>query len=162
MKQMLYVTLRLKNGATMKALVDSRFFVSAIAKEELDRFRQKATAKNFKIEDTVMFQIQVVKSHLEKLFATATLKFDSEDQITAQHVVVINTANGPITGLHLLRHNSVVNDTTHGVFYFHHLTMQVKSTAIDISSKHQTGLVQDSLTIPPMTIKMIHPLLISR
>ena len=64
---------------------------------------------------------------------------------------------GPIIGLHFMRHNSVVIDTTHGLIHFPHLTMQVKSALIEKSAKAQVVLIHDSITTPQMTTKLITP-----
>ena len=58
-------------------------------------------------------------------------------------------------GLHFMRHNSVVIDTTHGLIHFPHLTMQVKSALSQTSAKHEAVLVHDSITIPQLTTKTI-------
>ena len=52
-------------------------------------------------------------------------------------------------------HNSVIIDTTHGLIYFPHLTMQVKSAASDTSAKPQDVLFHDSITVPPMTTRTL-------
>ena len=62
---------------------------------------------------------------------------------------------GPIIGLHFMKHNSVVIDTTHGLINFPHLTMQVKSASSQASAKPQPVLILDSITIPQMTTKTI-------
>ena len=62
---------------------------------------------------------------------------------------------GPIIGLHFMRHNSVVIDTTHGLIHFPHLTMQVKSALSQTSVKPHAVLVHDNITIPQMTTKTI-------
>ena len=62
---------------------------------------------------------------------------------------------GPIIGLHLMRRNSVVIDTTHGLIHFPHLTMQVKSASSQASAKPQAVLIHNSITIPQMTTKTI-------
>ena len=62
---------------------------------------------------------------------------------------------GPILGLHFMRHNSVVNDTTHGLIHFPYLTMQAKSASSETSAKPQVALFHDSITIPQMTTKII-------
>ena len=54
-----------------------------------------------------------------------------------------------------MRHNSVVNDSTHGLIHFPHLTMQVKSASSQASAKLQPVFVHDSITIPQMTTKTI-------
>ena len=58
-------------------------------------------------------------------------------------------------GLHLMRHNSVVIDTTHGLIHFPHLTMQAKNAAIEANAKPQPVLIQDNTTVPPMATKTI-------
>ena len=62
---------------------------------------------------------------------------------------------GPFIGLHFMRHNSVVIDTTHGLIHFPHLTMQVKSALSQTNAKLQAVLVHDNITIPQMTTKTI-------
>ena len=54
-----------------------------------------------------------------------------------------------------MRHNSVVNDTTHGLIHFPHLTMQAKNAAIEASAKPKLVFIQDNTTVPPMTTKTI-------
>ena len=126
-KEMLYVPLDLKNGLTIDALVDSGAYVSAIAQKELDRIKQQSPSSILKIDDPPNFHTQVTNGQLEKPTATATLKFDIRDHIFAEHFVVMKNLTGPIIGLHFMRHNSVVIDTTHGLIHFPHLTMQVES-----------------------------------
>ena len=87
-KEMLYVPLDFENGSTIDALVDSGAYVSAIAQKELDRIQQQAPSNILKIDDPPNFQIQVANGQLEKLTATATLKFDIGDHIFAEHFVV--------------------------------------------------------------------------
>ena len=67
----------------------------------------------------------------------------------------MKSLTGHIKGLPFMRHNSVVNDTTHGLIHFPHLTMQVKSASIQTSTKPQAVLIHDSITIPQMTTKTI-------
>ena len=62
---------------------------------------------------------------------------------------------GPITGLHFRRYNSVVIDTTHGLIYFPHFTMQIKSASNGTGGRPQTVLIHDNLTVPPMTTTTI-------
>ena len=152
---MLYVLLVFENGLTMNALVDSRAYVSAIAHTELDRIKQQAPANIFKIDDPPNFQIQVANGQLEKPISTATLKFDNGDHIFAEHFVVMKNLTGPIIGLHFMRHNSVVIDTTHGLIHFPHLTMQAKNAFSGTSAKTQAVLIRDSITVPLMTTKTI-------
>ena len=123
-QQILCVPLDFKNGLKKDALVDSGAYVSAIAQNELDRITQQAPANIFKIDDPPNFQIQVANGQLEKPISTATLKFDIGDNTFAEHFVVMKNLTGPIIGLHFMRHNSVVIDTTHGLIHFPHLTIQ--------------------------------------
>ena len=60
----------------------------------------------------------------------------------------------PIIGLHSMRNNSVVIDTTHGLIHFPHLTMQVKTAASE-TTKPQPIITDETLTIPPTTTKII-------
>ena len=131
-KEILYVPLDFENGLTIDTHVDSGAYVSAIAQKELDRIQQQAPSNNLKIDDPPNFQIQVANGQLEKPTATATLKFDIGDHIFSEHFVVTKNLTGPIIGLHFMKHNSVVIDTTHGLIHFPHLTMHVKS-----ASSHQ-------------------------
>ena len=153
-KEMLYVSLDFENGLTLDALVDSGANVSAIAQNELDRINQQAPSNILKTDDPANFQIQVTNGQLENPTATATLNFDFGDHISAEHSVVMKNLTGPI-GLHFMRHNSVVIDTTHGLIHFPHLTMQVKSALSQTSVKAQAVLIHDSITITEMTTKTI-------
>ena len=154
-KVMLYVPLEFKNGLTIDALVDSGAYVSAIAQKELDRIKQQAPSSILKIDEPPNFQLQVANGQLEKPIATAIFKFDIGDHFFAEHFVVMKNLTGPIIGLHFMRHNSVVIDTTHGLFQFPYLTMQVKSTLSQKSTKSQDVLIHDSITIPQKTTKTI-------
>ena len=154
-KDMLYVPLNFENGLKKDVFVDSGAYVSAIAQKELDRIKQQAPSKILKIDDPPNFKIQVANSQLERPTATATLKFDIGDHIFAEHFVLLNNLTGPIIGLHFMRHNSVVIDTTHGLIHFPHLTVQVKSALTQTSAKPQASLIHDSITIPQMTTKTI-------
>ena len=60
----------------MCVLVDSRAYVSANARNEVDCIKQQALKKIFKIDELPNFQIQVGNGSLEKPLATGTLKFD--------------------------------------------------------------------------------------
>ena len=154
-KEMLYVPLDFENGLTIDALVDSGAYVSAIAQTELDRIKQQAPAKIFKIDEPPNFQIHVASGQLEKPISTTTLKFDIGDNTFAEHFVVMKNLTGPIIGLHFMRHNSVVIDTTHGLIHFPHLTMQAKKAAIETTAKPQPVLMQNDTTVPPMTTETI-------
>ena len=154
-KEMLYVPLDFENGLTKDALVDSGAYVSAIAQNELDRIKQQSPSDILKFDDPPNFPIQVANGQLEKPTATATLKFDIGDHIFAEHFVVMKSLTGPIIGLHFMRHNSVVIDTTHGLIHFPHLTMQAKSALTQTSAKPQAVLIHDSITIPQQMTKTI-------
>ena len=80
--------------------------------------KQRAPKNILKIDDPPSFQIQVANGQLEKPLSTATLKFEIGDNSFAEHFVVMKKLTGPITGLHFMRNNSVVIDTTHGLIHF--------------------------------------------
>ena len=122
-KEMLYVPLDFENGLRIDALVYSGAYVSAIALEELDRIQEQAPSNVLKIDDPPNFQTQVANGQLEKPTATVTLKFDIGAHIFAEHFVVMKNLTGPIIGLHFMKHNSVVIDTTHGLIRFPNLAM---------------------------------------
>ena len=154
-KEMLYAPVDFENSLTIDALVDSGAYVSAIAQTDLDRIKQQAPSTILNIDDPPNFQIQVANGQLEKPAATATLKFDIGDHIFAEHFVVMKNLTGLIIGLHFMRHNIVVIDTTHGLIHFPHLTMQVTNALSQTSAKPQTVLIHDSITIPQLTTKTI-------
>ena len=154
-KEKLYVPLYFEIGLTIDALVDSGAYVSAIAQTELDRIKQQTPANIAKINDPPNFQIQLANGQLEKPMSITTLKFDIGHNTFAEHFVVLKNLTGPIIGLHFMRHNSVVIDTTHGLIHFPHLTMPAKKTAIETTAKPQPVLIQDNTTVPPMTTKTI-------
>ena len=62
---------------------------------------------------------------------------------------------GPKIGLHFLRNNSVVNDTTHGLIHFAHLTKQVITASRETTTKLQPVITNDALTILSTTTKTI-------
>ena len=146
-KEMLYVPLDFENGLTIDALVDSGAYVSAIAQTELDRIKQQAPSKIFKVDDPPNFQTQVANGHLEKPISTATLKFDIGDNT----FVVMKSWAGPIIRLHFMRNNSVLIDTTHGLIRFQHLTRQAKNAAIETSAKLPLGFIQNNTIVTSMT-----------
>ena len=67
----------------------------------------------------------------------------------------MNGLTGPIFGLHFMRNNSVVIDTTHGLIHLPHLTMQVKTASSETTAKSQPVITDEALTIPPTTTKTI-------
>ena len=151
----LYVPLDSENNLTIDALVDSGAFVSAIAQSDLDTIKEKAPNNSLKIDEPRNFQIQVANGQLEKPLATATLKLENRDNTFAEHFVVMKKLTEPKTGLHLMRNNSVVIDTTHGLIHFLRLTMQVKTASNETTTKPQPVITDDALTIPPTTTKTI-------
>ena len=100
-------------------------------------------------------QIQVANGQLKKPLSTATLKFEIGDNSFAEHFVVMKKLTGPIIGLHFMRNNSVVIDTTHGLIHFPHLRMQVKTASSEPTNKPQPVITDKTLTIPPATTKTI-------
>ena len=154
-QEMLYVPLDFENNHTVDALVDSGAFVSAIAQDDLETIKQKAPNNILKIDEPPNFQIQVANGQLEKPLSTATLKFEIGDNSFAEHFVVMKKLTGPIIGLHFMRNNSVVIDTTHGLIHFPHLTMHVKTASSETTSKPQPVIMDEDLTIPPATTKTV-------
>ena len=154
-QELLYVPLDFENNLTVDALVDSRAFVSAIAQDDLESIIQKAPNNILKIEDPPNFQIQVANGKLEKPLSTAPLEFEIGDISFAEHFAVMKKLTGPIIGLHFMRNNSVVINTTHGLIHFPHLTMQVKTASSETITRPQPVITEESLTIPPTTTKTI-------
>ena len=153
-QEMLYAPLDFENNLTVDALVDSRGFVGAIAQNDLETIKQKAPKNILKIDDPPNFLIQVANGQLEKPLSTATLKFEIGDNSFAEHFVVMQKLTRPIIGLYFMRNNSVVIDTTHGLIHFPHLTMQVKTTSSETTTKPQP-VTDEAVTIPPTTTKTI-------
>ena len=154
-QKMLCVPLDFENNLTVDALVDLEAFVSGIAQADLDTIKQKAPNNIIKIDEPPNFQIQVANGQLEKPLATATLKFEIGDITFAEHSVVMKKITGPLFGLHFMRNNSVVIDTTHGLIHFPHLTMQVETASSETTIKPQPVITDEALTIPPTTTKTI-------
>ena len=154
-QEMLYVPLHFDNNLTVDALVDSGAFVSAIAPGDLETINQKAPNNILKIDDPPNFQIQVANGPLQNPLSRATLKFEIGDKCFLEYFVVMKKLTGPIIGLHFMRNNSVVIDTTHGLIHFHHLTMQVKTASSETTTKPQPVITDEALTIPPTTTKAI-------
>ena len=154
-QEMHYVPLDFENNLTVDALVDSGAFVSATAQDDLETIKQKAPNNILKTDNPPNFQIQVANGHLEKPLSTATLKFEIGDNSFAEHFVVMKKLTGPIIGLHFMRNNSVVIDTTHGLIHFPHSTMQVKTASSETTTKPQPVIMNEDLTIPPATTKTV-------
>ena len=119
----------------------------------MDTIKKKAPNNILKVDDPPNFQIQVANGHLEKPLSTATLKFEIGDYTFAEHFVVMKKLTGPIIGLHFMRNNSVVIDTTHGLIHFPHLTMQVKTASSVTITKPQPIITDQAVTIPTTTTK---------
>ena len=117
--------------------------------------KQKAPNNIFKIDGPFNFRIQVPNGQLKKPLAATTLKFDIGDITFAEHFVVMKNRTGPIIGLHLMRNNSVIINTTHGFIHFPHLTIQFKITS-KMSAKPQVVLTDGTVTIPPRTTKTLN------
>ena len=154
-QEMLYVPLDFENNHTLDDLVDSRAFVSTITQDDLRTIKQKAPNNILKIDEPPNFQIQVANGQLEKPISTATPKFEIGDNGFAEHFVVMKKLTGPIIGLHYMRNNSVVIDTTHGLIYFPHLTMQVKTSSSETPTKPQPVIIDQALTLPSATAKTV-------
>ena len=152
-QEMLYVPLDFENNLTVDALVDSGAFVSAIAQDDLGTIKQKAPNNILKIDDPPNFQIQVANGQLGKPLSKATLKFEIRDISFAEHFVVMQKLAMPIIGLHFMRNNSVIIDTTHGLIHFPDLAMQVKTASSETTTKPQPVITDEALIIPPTTTK---------
>ena len=121
----------------------------------METIKQKAPNNVLKIDEPPNFQIQVANGQLEKPISTATLKFESGDNSFVEHFVVMKKLTGPIIGLHFMRNNSVLIDTTHDIIHFPHLTMQVKTASSETTTKPQPVILDEGLTIPPATTKTV-------
>ena len=154
-QEKLYVPLDFGNNLRIGALVDSGAYVSATAQNDFDTIKQKAPENTLKVDDPPKFQIQVANGQLEKQLATVTFKFEIGDNLFAEHFVVMKKSTGPIIGLHFMRNNSVVIDTTHVLMHFPELTMQVKTASSEATAKPQPVITDDALTRPPTTTKTI-------
>ena len=119
----------------------------------MDTIKKKAPNDLLKIDDPPKFRILVANGQLEKPLLTATLKIEIGDISFAEYFVVMRKLTGPKKGLHFMRNNSVVNDTTHGLTNFPHLTMQVKTASSETTTKPQPVNTDEALTIPPTTTK---------
>ena len=154
-QEMLYVPLDFENNHTVDALVDSGAFVSAMAQDDLETIKQKTPNNLLKNDQPPNFQLQVANGQLEKPLSTATPKFEIGDNSFAEHFIVMRKLTGPIIGLHFMRNNSVVNDTTHGLIHFPHLTMHVITASSETTTKPQPVIMDEDLIIPPATTKTI-------
>ena len=154
-QEKLYVPLDFKNNLTVDAFVDSKAYLSATAQNDLHTTKQKAPHNILKIEYPANFQTQVANGQLEKPLATATIKFEIGNNIFVKHFVVMKKLTGPQIGLHFMRINNVVIDTTHGREHFPHLTMQAKTASNETTTKSQSIITDYDLTKQPTTTKTI-------
>ena len=150
-EEMLYVPLDFDHNLTVDALVDSEAFFSAIAYNDLDTIKEKAPNIVLKIDDPPNFQIQVANGQLANPLATATPNFKIGANSFAEHFVKMSKLTAPIIGLHFMRNNSVLHDTTHSLIYFPHLTTRVKTASSETITKPQPVIAKDALTLPPTT-----------
>ena len=134
--------------------MDSGAFVCATGQNDLDTIKETAPNNSLKIDDLPTFQRQVANGQLEKPLATTTLKFENGDNISAEHFVLMKKLTGPMIGLHFMRNNSVVIDTTHGLVHFPHLTFLVKTASSEATTRPQP-VTDDALTIPRTTTNTI-------
>ena len=88
-KEMLYVPVDFKNGLTKDVLVEPGTYVTAIVQNVLDRIKQQAPTKKFRIDKPPNIEIQIANGQLEKEIATATPNFDFRDTAFAKHIVVM-------------------------------------------------------------------------
>ena len=153
-QEMLHVPVGFDNNPTIDALVDIGDYINAVAQNDLETIKRKAPNNIVKIDNTPKFQIQVANGWLEKPLATATLKIEIGDNTFGEHFVVRMKLTQPIIGLHFLKRDSIVLDTTHGLIHFPHLTMLVNTTT-ELSAKPQTVLADDPLTIPTRLTKTV-------
>ena len=145
-----------KNDLTKDALVDSRAHVSAITESELERNKQQAPTNVFKNDDLPNFQTHVGNYNFEKPIGTTTLKFGTGENTFAKNFVVMKKLEEQFMGLHFMRHNSVVIDTTQSLVIFpDFLTTDLRSANSVNFSKQKTLLSNVNLTLPPMTTKTI-------
>ena len=154
-QEILYLRLDFQNNHTVDALVDSGEFVSAIAQDDLETIKQKAPNNFLKNDEPPNFQIQVANGQLEKPISTATLKFEIGENGFAEQIAVMKKLTGLKIGLHFMRNNSVVIDTTHGLTHFPHLTMQAKTASSETPTKPKPVIMDQALTIPLATTKTV-------
>ena len=152
-QDMLYLPLDFKINLAVDALVVSGAYVSVIAQNKT--IKQKAPHNILSIDDPPNFRIEVANGQLEKQLAATILETEIGESIVAEHFVVMNNIIGPIIGLHFMRNNSVVIDTTHGLITFLQLTMQVKTASSETTVINEPVITDDALMIPPTTTKLI-------
>ena len=152
---MLSVPLDFKQKSNGRCPGDLGSIASAIAQNDLDTIKEKVANNFLQIDHPLNFQKQVANGQIEKPLSTATLRFEIGANSFAEHFVVMKKLTGPIIGLHFMRNNSVVIDTTHGLIHFPQLTMQVKTASSETTTRPQPVITDEALTIPPTTTKTI-------
>ena len=125
------------------------------ATNDLNITKEKAPDNILKNDHPPNFQLPVANGHLEKQLTTAAPKFEIGENLFAEHFVVIKKLTGRIIGSQFMKNNSVVVDTTRGLIYFPHLTMQVKTASRETTTKPQLVGFEDVLTIPLKTTQTI-------
>ena len=98
--------------------------------------------------------MQLVDSQLEKPLTKGTPNFDFGDNTFAERFVVMEKLTGPIIGLNFMKNKGVFLEMAHGLTYFPHLAMQIKTTS-EMSANPQAVLTDDALALPPRTTKTI-------
>ena len=119
---------------------------------EKDGSKQRSPAKIFKINDASNFQTHVAIGQFGPQNCTSIWFWRPT---FLEYFVVMEKLTGAIAGLHFMKHNSVVMDTTFGLILFHYLTTQMNGAATETSIKPQPVLTSNSLTFLPMTTKAI-------
>ena len=146
-QEKLHVPLDFQNYLTVDALVDSGAFVSAISQKDFDNIKEKAPNNVLKVDDPPYFQIKVAYGLLAKPLGTAILKFKIGDKTLAEQFVVMKKLTEPKHGLHFMTNYSVVIDTANGLIHFPQLTMLVKTTSSETTTKPQLVITDNVLTI---------------
>ena len=152
-QQMLYVPLDFENNLTVDAFWGLKSPFHCNYPEGVSHHKTKSAKNYSQNRHPASFQTQVTSGELEKLVPTAPLKFESGDNIFAEHFVVMGKLTTPILGLHFERNNSVVIDTTHGLIHLPHLTMQVKTASNETIAQLQPVITEDAIMITPSTTK---------
>ena len=154
-QEMLYLALDFDNNLPVDVLVDSGAFVSAIAQNDWDKIKEKAPNNFLKIDDPSNFQIQEADGQLEKPLTTTTVIFEIGDKTFAENFAVMKKLTGTIYGLHFMRINSIVIDTTRSLIQFPHLKMQVKTALSEKTTKPQPVIADNASMIRPTTTRTI-------
>ena len=98
-------------------------------KSEIQRQEMNLTANDNGNENicplkktTSQIEEQLVRDYItNEIYMPLSSTIDCPE--TEEREVVIKSLRGPVIGLHFMRHNSVVIDTTHGLIPFLHLAL---------------------------------------